>query len=119
MFNGIGEKIKGVSLLLFLIEVITSIMLGLVLIDYALLLGFAVIIGGSLFGFILTLFMYGFGELIEKVTIIANNSEKKSPRLSSLHSDDTENEDFGNARPINSSKAIKIMNIPKRNKENK
>ena len=115
MFDRIGEKLKTIALLFFFFEAIVSIVLGVFLIDYSLLLGIAIIILGPTFGFIITLFTCGFGELIEKVTIIANNSEKLT-KLSSLHSDDTENEDFGNVRPINSGSAIKIMNIPKRKK---
>ena len=119
MFDGIGEKLKTIALLFFFFEAIVYIVLGVFLIDYSLLLGIAIIILGPTFGFIITLFTCGFGELIEKVTIIANNSEKISSRSSSIHSSSAQSANLGNSKPVDSDSSIQILNIPKRKKENK
>jgi len=81
MYNNIGKKIKTLAIVFAIIEAAGSIIGGLVLLvealDYdedmipvALLL----LIVGPLFAWISSWMFYGFGELIEKVTIIARNT---------------------------------------------
>lgn len=88
MFGNIGEKIKSISVVFFGLEVIISIIAALLLFfagvgigeeDYTFL---AIVCGiaGPIVAYISSCFLYGFGELIEKVQIIAGSS-KNAPKI--------------------------------------
>ena len=87
MFNEIGKKIKTVAIVLFIIVAIGSIIAGGYLIfrpgeyydsiktpDY--ITGVIIILCGIISSLISSWILYGFGELIEKVTEIAKNTNK-------------------------------------------
>ena len=71
MFSNIGKKIKGLAVGLFVLMSIASIIVAFVLLD-ALGAGFflLVLFGGPLVSWILSWMMYGYGELIDKVSDI-------------------------------------------------
>jgi hypothetical protein len=75
-FQNIGGKIKTLAVVATIIGISLSVILGFVLMDTSVGTGMLVLVGGSLFSWISAFFMYGFGELIEKTTEIANNTKK-------------------------------------------
>lgn len=79
MYNGIGKKIKNLTLFIVLVEILVSICVGIAITYYlrssyfteelsflGLLVGFLGIIASWISGF----FLYGFGELIDQTTQI-------------------------------------------------
>ncbi|MDR1330170.1 MAG: hypothetical protein LBK23_11280 [Oscillospiraceae bacterium] len=82
MYNNIGAKIKGLAKSIAWIDIISSIIIGIVLIVkgvddewYVLIgVGIGVMILGALAAWVSSWFMYGFGELIEKTAETAKNT---------------------------------------------
>ena len=79
MFDNVGRKIQILAMISFWVCVIVSSITGILIwIQEGELLGFFkflfVAVGGSFAGWISSLFVYGFGELIENVARIENNS---------------------------------------------
>lgn len=74
MFKNIGGKIKTLAVILTVIDIIGSIVGGIVLIDMDEGLGATVIVVGILFSWINSFFIYGFGELIENTQKIERNT---------------------------------------------
>lgn len=74
MFNRIGQTIMSIAVVAFIVGVIASIVgaVGLWMANsrYAstILPGFGVLIGGCIASWLSSLFLYGFGELIEQTT---------------------------------------------------
>ncbi|MBR4780936.1 MAG: hypothetical protein IK014_06220 [Lachnospiraceae bacterium] len=88
MFDYPGEKIKTVSKVMFWLETITCVVLAFVLgikegrygdTDFNAAIFFSFLIGGPLVAYISTLFLVGFGELVEnssvKAAAVSANSE--------------------------------------------
>lgn len=85
MYNNIGKKIKTAAKIIGWIGIIISGLWGLILISQAfgywgepifIFMGLMVIGIGSLLSWTSTWILYGFGELIENVAIIAENTKK-------------------------------------------
>lgn len=79
MYDNVGAKIKGLSKIFFVFEVIVAIMVGFFLMSIAesfVFLGWIVIIGGSVLAWLSHLLLYGFGELVEKTCVIAQNTRR-------------------------------------------
>ena len=80
MFNDIGKKIKGLAVALFAIEAIFSFIGGLVLMadgdDEKVAVGFLIMVGGVLFSWISSWFLYGFGEIIDKLQDVERNTRQ-------------------------------------------
>ena len=79
MFTNIGDKIKNLASVLAWLGIIGSIIGGIVMIAVGLesseifvLFGFLTAIAGSLVSWIASFLLYGYGELIDKVTQIDN-----------------------------------------------
>lgn len=74
MYNNIGEKIKGLAVFVFVLGAIVSFGFALSNIDetdgFSLLLGFL----GAFLAWLSSLGLYGFGEIIEKLTDIERNT---------------------------------------------
>lgn len=71
MFSNIGGKIKVAAIVLCWIGILVSIIAGIKLLDEAyhddeFVIGWMVLIGAPIISWISSLFVYGFGELIEK-----------------------------------------------------
>lgn len=117
MYNNIGGKIKSLAKSAFFVEAIASIIAGIVFfIDNEPFLGLISIIAGPLVAWVSSWLLYGFGELIDKVTEIACNTrgyttqQNTSPTPQPVESQKQQ-------APIPSTfKATEIMDIPKRNK---
>ena len=77
MFENIGKKIKTIAALETKIGIIVSIIIGLRLMNSSTELGILIIIGGSWLSWVSSIYVYGFGELIEKTSEIAHNTSKK------------------------------------------
>ena len=85
MFDNIGGKIKGLASFLTWIGIIASVITGIIFIaDDAGGMGFLLIILGPLASWLSSLLLYGFGELIENTSIIAQNTSKKKSGANNL-----------------------------------
>ena len=85
MFTYIGGKIKEVAQVICFLGIAISVVAGIVMIgfgsfsyngDKTFCMGLAVMIVGSLVSWIGSFFAYGFGELIENTTVIAELAAK-------------------------------------------
>ena len=76
MFNYISEKIKSMAKIFCSLGIIVSIFCAVLLFMEG-PQGLIVLIVGPMFSWLGSLIMYGFGELIEKVTEIAENTKKQ------------------------------------------
>ena len=77
MFFDIGKKIKVLAGIFMVVGIIASVIMAIVMFSAGYGMegfGFAWLIGGSLVSVISGFFMYGFGELIDKVTEIERNT---------------------------------------------
>jgi hypothetical protein len=74
MFDNIGGKIKTLAKIICWLGIIISVISGMVLIGISGLVSVLTIIAGSLTSWIGSFSLYGFGELIEKTTEIAENT---------------------------------------------
>ncbi len=73
MFEKVGERIKGLSILTFLVQTVASFVIGGIIIKTIPLAGFFVILGGIWFSYVSTLLLYGFGELVENSSVLSYN----------------------------------------------
>lgn len=80
MFANIGGKIKGLAVGICILGIAASVIAGLGLMTAgsaaSIGVGFAILVGGSLLSWIGSFFTYGFGELIENTTVIAELAAK-------------------------------------------
>ena len=74
MFDNIGRKIKSWAKTVCYLGIAISAIFGLLLMDEVGFAGILVIAIGSLFSWVGSFCLYGFGELIEKTTEIAENT---------------------------------------------
>lgn len=82
MYNNIGKKIKSLAFGAFIVEAIAAVITGIILmtIDDGLIgTGVLVMLGGPISAYVVSLFIYAFGELIDKACDIERNTrgEKK------------------------------------------
>ena len=75
-FENIGGKIKTLAVILTILGVAASIIFGFYMLSENAITGLLIALIGSLVSWISSFFMYGFGELIEKTTEIAQNTKK-------------------------------------------
>ena len=79
MFNNVGKKIKTFSVVMFIIETLAALVCGIGLIaegdDLIPLFGVLVAVVGPFVLWILSWFVYGYGELIDKTCEIAKNTQ--------------------------------------------
>ena len=90
MFDNIGGKIKGLAKVLFWLEVIAAVIVGLVLVEDTDGLSLLFAIAGVLVAWISAWFLYGFGEIIDKLCDIERNTrggERKSEAQSKVDSE--------------------------------
>lgn len=90
MFDNIGSKIKALAKVICWAGIIISLIVGIIMLasggDVGSGVGVIVMIVGSLGSWIGSFFTYGFGELIEKTTEIAENT--KSLHSANMGADD-------------------------------
>ena len=80
MFKNIGKKIKVLAVVFCVLGIIGSLIAGGTLLDGwgTEAIGAAIMIGGSLLSWISSFVLYGFGELVDNSTIIANSIKEKT-----------------------------------------
>lgn len=76
MYDNIAKTIKTIALLLFIVGVIVSIILGIN--NMHLQFGWIILIGGIIVVFISSVFIYGFGEIIDILDDIRHNTKRSS-----------------------------------------
>ena len=85
MFKNIGGKIKGLAKVICYVGIAISVIAGIFMIgfgsssyngDTMIVMGCVIMIVGSLVSWIGSFFAYGFGELIENTTVIAELAAK-------------------------------------------
>ena len=78
MFKNVGKKIKTFSVVMFIIEALAALVCGIGMIitsDYLIPYGVLVALVGPFVLWILSWFVYGYGELIDKTCEIAKNTQ--------------------------------------------
>ena len=76
MYDNIGEKIKGLAKVMFIVEAIAAVIGGIVLLGYEFLaIGWLTLFLGPVVAWISSWLLYGFGELIDNVCTIAANTK--------------------------------------------
>ena len=86
MYNNIGGKIKGLAIATFIVAAIAAVITGIVLmcIDEDLILyGVLTLILGPVLAWISSWLLYGFGELIDKVSDIERNTRGETNETTS------------------------------------
>ena len=85
MFDNIGGKIKGLAAFWTWFGIIVSVIVGFVFIFIndldgvtGFLIGFLIVLLGSLASWLSSLLLYGFGELINNTSIIAESTSKNN-----------------------------------------
>lgn len=84
MFRNIGKKIKVLALIIFIIETAAAVIAGISMMavdEFLIPSGFLVLVAGPVVAWISSWFMYGFGEIIDKLTAIEKNTrgEQSAP----------------------------------------
>ena len=77
MYDNIGRKIKGLAIVVFIVEAIAAIIGGIALmitLDDLILLGLLVLLFGPLVAWVSSWLLYGFGEIIDKLCDIERNT---------------------------------------------
>ena len=89
MYDNIGEKIKGLAKVMFIVGAIAAVIGGLVLlVDKFLAIGLLTLFLGPVVAWVYSWLLYGFGELIDNACIIAANtraSKKASTNLNTAN----------------------------------
>ena len=113
MFDNAGQKIKAAAEAFCVIGIILSIILGLIFVKENIFIGFIIIIIGVLSSWVGSIFLYGFGELVDNSAIIIkklhdiNNTEDNMSKRNSTHNSTMSK---GNSRTLSS---ITIPNTEK------
>lgn len=78
MFEKVGKKIKAVVVLVFGLETLASLIFGFIIMSegekYSVLIGLSIVIGGPIVAWISSWLLYGYGEIIDKLTDIERNT---------------------------------------------
>ena len=77
MYDNIGGKIKGLAKVIFVVETIASIGLGIALMaifESMVVIGLVTLLLGPVVAWVSSWFLYGFGELIDKACDIERNT---------------------------------------------
>lgn len=119
MYDNIGGKIKGLAKAVFIVEATAAVITGIALVaidEDLILFGLLTLILGPAVAWVSSWFLYGFGELIDKVCEIATNT--KNSRNASTSSNNQEHQEHVENREkiATTFKSAEIMDIPKRNK---
>ena len=78
MYDNIGEKLKGLAKIIFVIETIAMIITALVLMAIlnAFVWGLLLLVCGPLFAWVSSWMLYAFGQLVDDVSIIRQQTRK-------------------------------------------
>ncbi len=82
MYRDIGGKIKHAAYIMFAIQAVLYAAVGIIGLSMNNIAGFFILVFGILFAWISSWMMYGFGELIDKVSSIERSCVlEKTPKL--------------------------------------
>ena len=119
MYDNIGKKIKGLVKVLFIVESIAAAIVGIALLasdEDLIFIGLLVLLGGPIVAWVSSLLLYGFGELIDRVCEIAQNT-KTLQNMPTATNNQNHQDHIDNCEKITTAfKSSGIMDIPKRNK---
>lgn len=93
MFTNIGGKIKKLTVFMMILNIISSIILGIYLIYLQGITGVLVLVFGPIFSWISSFILYGFGELIELTDEIADYTlelQEKNNKIVRLNEEEIE-----------------------------
>ena len=90
MFDNIGAKIKKLAEIITIGGIIVSVLIGTMSGDFR---GIVIALLGSLGSWISSFVLYGFGELIEKVTAIEKNTRVVTEIAPDINGQATESDD--------------------------
>lgn len=82
-YGDIGKKIKGLAFGTFILEAIASVITGIGLMasdDDLVPVGILVLFAGPISSYVLSLFIFAFGELVDKACDIERNTRGKKPQ---------------------------------------
>jgi hypothetical protein len=101
MYDNIASKIKALAQISFAIVAIASIVLGIALLNGTYGWSLVIVVVGPLMAWISSLFLYGFGELIERTASIDAKLQSQKKRDSLIKNDtkETKDEDFASVQP--------------------
>ncbi|MBQ1847430.1 MAG: hypothetical protein II135_05435 [Clostridia bacterium] len=92
--NDIGSKIKITASILFVLEIIGSIIAAIVCFSDSLAgIGCALLFGGPLAAWLIFIMVYGFGQLVENSDQLVENSYEMKRKLSAENSEPNESEE--------------------------
>ncbi len=87
LYQDVGMKIKKLALWIFIVEMIFSVVSGMLLCftggEFEFFIGLGVIVGGALTAYVSSWFLYGFGEIIDKLTDIERNTRHSVTKTTS------------------------------------
>ena len=87
-FENIGRKIKTLAVVTTITGIVISFIYGLLYIkNNSASMGLLIIILGCIISWISAFFIYGFGELIDKATEIAENTKKETINVNNEQED--------------------------------
>ena len=94
MYDNIGKKLKGLAKAMCIIETIGGVIAGIVMMadggDEEIFIGFLIMALSFFVAWVSSWFLYGFGELVDKVTDIERNTrsgERKSETQAKIDSE--------------------------------
>ena len=84
MYEKIGEKIKGLAIATFIVEVIASVIIGIVFLADGEWMGILILFCGPIVAWVSSWFLYGFGEIIDKLCDIEQNPRGGQSKTKSI-----------------------------------
>ena len=108
IYDNIGGKIKGLAKSTFIVEAVAAVITGIaVLISTDILLGLIILVVGPIVAWVSSWLLYGFGELIDKASDIADNTRGSERKLEELGKAEEENQGVVKTEKSNHKKAPK------------
>ena len=93
MYNNIGGKLKGLAIVIFILEALVTIIFSFVIMASGNELGILLFFVGPIIAWASSLLIYGFGELICKITDIEVNTRGDNIKSKTQHNIDEERVD--------------------------
>lgn len=90
MFTNVGSKLKTLAQIIAAVGIVGSILFGIIMMNNEIIVGIYVLIYGIVATVVLTFCLYGFGEIIKKVTKIAEDTSSMKKETCSGASEDAE-----------------------------
>lgn len=78
MFKDVGKQIKTFATILFWLSIVGFVIAGLTFLGAGNLFGIFFLLAGPILACVSNMFLYGFGELIDKIVLIERNLNEES-----------------------------------------